>query len=173
MIIGIGGVSRSGKSYLAGQLSQLIIQSGKSVKVLDQDDFVFPEDQIPTIRDHIDWECPESIDFQRFKQSIIEASSENDFVIVEGLMVFREPEIFNLLDYKIHIELNREEFISRKQTDLRWGKEPEWYIDHIWNGYLQYGQFPEPYQPDLRLDGAHVFNLDELHQKIFPDLLIS
>lgn len=165
-VIGIGGISRSGKSLLAKQLSISISDSGKSVKILDQDDFVFPENEIPTIRDHVDWECPESIDFHKFRESIIEASSENDFVIAEGLMVFWEPEIFNLLDYKIYIELDRREFTSRKKTDLRWGKEPDWYIDHIWDGYLQYGQFPEPYQPNMLLSGSQEFNIDEIYQKI-------
>ena len=165
-IIGIGGISRSGKSFLSELLAGRIKNSGKKVRIFDQDNFVFPTDKIPLIRDHVDWECPESIDFQKFKQYINVAASENDFVIAEGLMVFWEPELLNLFDFKIQIEIDKNEFISRKQTDLRWGKEPEWYIEHIWDANLKYGQFPKPSQPDMRLDGSDLFNIDEIYQKI-------
>ena len=69
MIIGIGGVSRSGKSTLAALIYRLYTEGGQTAIVLAQDDFVFPTEQIPKIRngseEEIDWEIPESIDFQR------------------------------------------------------------------------------------------------------------
>jgi len=165
--IGIGGISRSGKSFLAKELSLRIKQSDRKVKVLDQDDFVFPEDKIPMIRDHIDWEIPESIDFRKLGESVSQSVLENDVVIAEGLMIFWDTGIFNLLDYKIFIKLERDEFISRKQTDLRWGKEPDWYIDHIWNGYIKYGQYPKGLRPDLVLSGNEMFDLNGIFDRIF------
>ncbi|MCD8539075.1 MAG: hypothetical protein LRY55_04405 [Leadbetterella sp.] len=47
MIIGIGGVSRSGKSTLARMLVNHFRDSGKTAIALNQDDFVFPTVQIP------------------------------------------------------------------------------------------------------------------------------
>ena len=141
-LFGIVGVSRSGKSFLAKGILDHYTRSGLKVKTLDQDDYVFHGSKIPIINNHVNWECPESIDFVRFKHAISESLKVNDVTIAEGLMVFWDPDIFNLFDYKIFIELSREVFIKRKQADLRWGKEPNWYIDHIWDANLQYGQFP-------------------------------
>lgn len=170
IIIGIGGISRSGKSFLAKELSGLITSSGKSVNILDQDDFVFPESQIPTIRDHIDWECPESIDVIKFKKAVIQSKNNYDITIVEGLMIFWNPEIFRFLDISIFIELSRDEFFKRKQQDLRWGKEPDWYIQHIWDGYQKYGQYPKDRVPNLILDGTEMFDIEEISQNLIPQL---
>ena len=131
-IIGIGGISRSGKSFLAREVASFLSGSERGVKVLDQDDFVMPEGRIPVIRNHVDWESPDSIDFEKFKTAITDSAQKHDFVIAEGLMVFWYPDVFQLFDYTIFIQLNRAEFIMRKQSDLRWGEEPDWYIDHIW-----------------------------------------
>ena len=58
-VIGIGGVSRSGKSTL----SQLIAEwySDKKVSILKMDNFVFDEKLIPQIRGETDWEVPRSL----------------------------------------------------------------------------------------------------------------
>ena len=165
-IIGIGGVSRSGKSFLAKQLAARFEKTGRSVKTFDQDDFVFPERMIPTIRNHLDWERPESIDFQKLKLAISNARKDYDIVIAEGLMVFSYPDVFRMFNYTIFIKLDREEFLARKRSDLRWGREPDWYIDHIWEGYLKYGQYPKGYNPNLILDGNDLFDIDGTYKNI-------
>ena len=84
MTIGIGGISRSGKSTLAALIFQLFTvdegnpdffgKGGQTANILAQDDYVFPNEQIPIIRNgneiEIDWEIPESIDFQRYKKAV-------------------------------------------------------------------------------------------------------
>ena len=167
MIIGIGGISRSGKTFMADELKKLLEQDEKSVKVLDQDDYVFPEENIPLIRDHIDWEVPESIDWDRFNLAITEAQRTFNHVIVEGLMVFWNPSIRPLYNNWIFIELSREEFIRRKQSDLRWGQEPDWYVEHIWDSYIKYGQIPDGMDIDLVLDGERPFDVEMLFHQIF------
>ncbi len=172
-IIGIGGISRSGKSLLAWQLSLILTESGKRVKILDQDDFVFPESQIPIISEHIDWECPESIDFVKFEKAILLSKESADVTIVEGLMVFWNPAVFRLFDHRIFIELPKEEFVERKQKDLRWGKEPDWYIQHIWDGFLKFGQFPKNQIPDLILDGTEMFDIEKIQLSYHNSLFTS
>ncbi|MCX6233539.1 MAG: hypothetical protein NT175_02295 [Bacteroidetes bacterium] len=140
MIVGIGGVSLAGKSKLASEIKQHLPDKG--VAILCQDDFVFPPGQIPKVKDHIDWECPESIDFARFYDAIKEACKKNDMVIAEGLLAFYDDRINDLYHKKIFLEIPEEEFKTRKAADDRWGIVPEWYIEHIWESYLKYGQIP-------------------------------
>ena len=63
MIIGIGGVSRSGKTWLAYKISELF--QHKSILVINQDEYVFDVEDIPKVRGETEWECPESIDFNK------------------------------------------------------------------------------------------------------------
>ena len=47
MIIGIGGVSRAGKSTLAEKLKVHLEKAGKSVDIFCQDEYVKPKISIP------------------------------------------------------------------------------------------------------------------------------
>jgi nicotinamide/nicotinate riboside kinase len=152
--IGIGGVSRSGKTFLANHLNAAIPDSD----VIHQDTFIPDEPDIPKINDHIDWERPEAIDWVSFRKAIESGINSGKTVIVEGLFAFHDKEINTFYNKTIFITLSRDEFIRRKRTDLRWGREPEWYISHIWEGYLNYGQLPEEIVNPLLLDGTTDFN---------------
>ncbi len=163
-IIGIGGVSRSGKSFLAHSLAGEL--RGKKTIVLSQDDFVFPETDIPLIRDHIDWESPASIDFDKFRNHIAQSGDAYDIIIAEGLFAFADPQTNQWYDRRIHITLDYEEFIKRKREDLRWGKEPEWYIRHIWDSYLKYGIPDFEETPYIRLDGNQEFDIPGIVKKL-------
>lgn len=140
MIIGIGGVSTAGKTTLARELREHY--SDKKVITLCQDDFIKAIENIPLIRERIDWEHPDSIDHNRFLQAIQNEALVNEIVIAEGLMIFWNQPLFTLLDKKIFVELTHTKFMERKSLDNRWGHEPDWYIEHIWNSYLKYGQPP-------------------------------
>ncbi|MCD6333394.1 MAG: hypothetical protein J7L89_08985 [Bacteroidales bacterium] len=164
ILIGIGGVSNAGKTFLARELAQRLTPG--PVPVFSQDDFVWPESQIPLIRDHIDWECPESIDFHRFKNEILASLKQNPYVITEGLMLYHDRDLFRHIDIRIFIELSEKDFYARKSLDLRWGAEPDWYINYIWEAYQRYGKFPAGHHPDILLDGSRDFNLDDLGEWI-------
>lgn len=163
-IIGIGGVSCTGKSDFA---SKLVAHLGEDqCFVLSQDDYVFPEDQIPMIKDHIDWEVPGSIDFTRIYQTVHEKISSYSWVIVEGLMAFWDQVLFNEMDVKIFMEIGRPEFIRRKRIDLRWGREPDWYIEYVWEAYLKYGRFPAHGSPDIRINGEKPVDIASICDQI-------
>lgn len=150
MIIGIGGVSRSGKTRLAKRLAKHFRQQGLSTITLHQDDFVYPEEEIPPVRDKVDWEHPESVDFERFRQSIKEHSSTHDVLIAEGLMALYDGPTNALYDKCFFVDISKVTFFERKSKDLRWGREPDWYMEHIWESFQLYGQ-PGPSLPEVLL----------------------
>lgn len=150
MIIAIGGVSTAGKTTLAQQLRDHF--HNKKTITLCQDDFVKPVDQLPSINGRIDWEHPDSIDHDRFLNTIIAESKENDIVIAEGLLIYWFQPVCKLFDKRLFITIDYPTFVKRKARDNRWGHEPEWYIEHIWKSYLEYGQV-EKVSSILQIDG--------------------
>lgn len=138
-IIGVGGVSRSGKSTLARQLQQHFSAKGKKCLILSQDDFVKDMELIPQVRDRVDWEDPESIDWEKLKGKIEQMKADFQVIIVEGLFAFVEPSLTARYDMKFFMEISKETFLARKAVDDRWGPEPDWFIEHIWESYLRYG----------------------------------
>jgi uridine kinase len=136
MVIGIGGISNAGKSNLARRIKNY--SSSKKVTILCQDDFAMPNEKIPLIRDHIDWECPASIDFVKYEKAVIEAVNNSDITIIEGIFAFYKESLTKIVNKKIFLTLDRRFFFMRKNIDLRWGKEPDWYVEHIWNNHNKY-----------------------------------
>jgi uridine kinase len=141
MIIAVGGPSNSGKSRLANEIT-LAVKPKRSV-VMCLDDYVYPENELPRMKGHINWEIPATIDYHKFKAELLEASRSYDFVIAEGFLVYAHEDLVPLFDKMIFIELDEKTFKERKTDDLRWGREPDWYIDHIWESYLVFGRAPE------------------------------
>ena len=166
MIVGIGGVSRAGKTTLADLMAKLFVARGKKVAMIHQDDYIYEEASIPKVKDRTDWEHPDSIDFDRYHEAILNADKENDLVIAEGLLTFYNPKIIDLMDRKIYVTISKKTFLERKSEDLRWGSEadPEWYMEHIWDSFLQYGAPVE--EEYFLIDGSQYFDLITVVQYI-------
>ncbi len=168
MIIGIGGVSTAGKTTLTALLRSCF--AGKSISALCQDDFVKPIDQIPLINNRVNWEHPNSIDHQKFIDAIRAESQENEVVIAEGLMVFFDEDTRKLFNKRLYVEIDFKTFRKRKARDKRWGYEPPWYIQHIWDSFLQYGGIPDDEAEYLIVDGTIRFEThiitDYINRKI-------
>lgn len=154
-IIGIGGVSRAGKTSLAQHINDWF--PDKRVKILHQDDFINPIPKIPLIKGQTDWEIPESLDFIAFRDEILYAKDKYDYVLAEGLMVYWNPEVCQLFDKKIFIEISKNTFLNRKTLDQRWENEPNWYIEHIWQSHFKYGRVPEQMRDVLCMSGENQF----------------
>lgn len=157
MIIGIGGISNAGKSKLAEKIKEHF--SGKSVKILCQDNFAVPTHEIPKINEHTNWEIPDSIDFDRFYDEILDESKKYDIVIDEGLFVFYDERLNRLYDKTIYLSISHETFMERKKTDHRWGEEPDWYIEHIWDSHHQFFEKIEERKAAFQLSGENPIDL--------------
>lgn len=160
-IIGIGGASRSGKSSLAKKLKDRY--ASKGVIILDQDDFVKPDDQLPTIQDRFDWEHPDSIDLKSLLSEVTLAAKTHDVVIVEGLLSLYFEELNALYDFTIFIEISKPMFIFRRQQETRWGTEPNWYVEHVWTSFLVFGHY---LKSDITLSGEN-----EISDSTFEELI--
>ncbi|NOU48771.1 MAG: hypothetical protein HOO86_17155 [Bacteroidales bacterium] len=159
MIIGIGGVSTAGKTTTANRIRKLF--DGLRVSIICQDDFVKPVNEIPFIGERVDWEHPDSVDHSKLFNTILAEKQVNDIVIAEGLMIFYHKEIDELFDKKIFVTIDYETFKQRKANDNRWGHEPEWYINHIWDSYLKFGRLANA-KNYLTLDGTLKVHDNEL-----------
>ena len=160
MKIGIGGVSRAGKTKLANFIKDLF--PGLKLIILCQDDFVFDQDKLPMVKDEIDWEVPASIDFRKFLDAINMAAKDHEIVIAEGLLVFYNSQLCKEFDRKIFVHIEEDIFRKRKLKDTRWGSFPGWYVDHIWESFMKYGMIENGRRDFLYLDGNLDFNRDKI-----------
>jgi nicotinamide/nicotinate riboside kinase len=162
MIIGIGGVSRSGKSTLANLLVTYFRKNGKKAIIFHQDDFVFPETKIPKIKNKTDWESPQSIDFQLYREVLELFQGRFDVVIAEGLFAFYDDAINELYDHKFLVKISKRTFLIRRAMDTRWGYEPTWFIDHVWLSYLKYGKPSSQQKNVMKVSGEDEFEMKKI-----------
>ena len=164
MIIGIGGVSRAGKTTLANMLATQLKKEGKSVEVFCQDEYVKPKVSIPKVQGVPDWERPSTIKWDTLTSNV--QKSKADVKIVEGLFSFYPASLRMEYGTKVFIEIDRDTFRKRRSTDQRWDEEPDWYADHVWKSYLKYGQMKGDKSEYIQLDGRKEFDLKKVLGKI-------
>ncbi len=140
MIIGIGGVSRSGKTVLTKHLASWLEHNGYKVLVIHQDDLVVERELMPSIKGELDWEHPSSIDFKKIISLIEFNKGQYDYILVDGLFAFANEELNKLYDKGVYLFVDKATFMKRKLEDERWGGEPAWYLDHIWDAHQLYGR---------------------------------
>lgn len=134
-VIAIGGVSRSGKSSLALWLHQQLPKS----MMLSQDDFPSLEDQIPKVKGRVDWEHPASINWLLWQRAVSSNMEDCDYLILEGLFMFRPEAEVVAADFSYYLSMEKTDFLIARRKEQRWGKEPEWFIEHVWDSHFEYG----------------------------------
>ncbi len=157
LVVGIGGVSRAGKTTLANLVQNWY--SDLQSSIVPMDNFVFPIDKIPKINNEVDWEVPASVDYEKLYNHLTTNLPDNNLVIAEGILIFNNDRLNSIFNKKINIEIPKEVFIERKSTDTRWS-EPDWYIQHIWDAYLTYGV--RSVDDALIVDGCSPFDKVEI-----------
>lgn len=150
MIIGIGGVSRAGKTTLAYKIRDLYPK--QKIRFVHGDDVVKAVQDIPKINGRTDWECVESFDYDKILKRIND-DFDSDLIVCEGILIFHNTELFDLFDKKIITEIGKDCFYKRKSQDKRWGYEPDWYIDYIWDSYIEHYQELNNNKEILKVNG--------------------
>ncbi len=165
MILGIGGVSRAGKTTLAENLKKALIKKKKSVDIFALDDFVKSQSALTIIDGVPDWERPSTIKWDLLMSKI--EKSKADVKIVEGLFTFYPASIRIIFDKKLFLEIEKPLFLERKSIDKRWDDEPAWYADHVWKSYQKYGKTKGDDKEYIFLDGSKPIDLNTLIQDLF------
>lgn len=153
ILIGIGGVSRAGKSKLASYLKQHLTDA----ELINQDNFTKKKSDIPTIKGRIDWEHPDSIAWNSLEVKIHKSLQNHSYTLLEGLFAFYNRTIENQMSLKINLSIDKQRFLNLKEIDQRWGNEPKWFIEHIWQSNLRYGQIND--EPQL----LKIHNIEDYH----------
>ncbi|GHE60643.1 MULTISPECIES: hypothetical protein [Roseivirga] len=156
-LILVAGVSRSGKSSFSKELCALLHDSIH----LDQDEFVKAQSEIPTIKDRIDWETPDSIDWNRWRNTIDSSLNENRYVVAEGIFAFTDLQIIKNASLTIAIDIPYETYLQRRMKETRWGNEPEWFLEHVWHSHLKYHN-PHKITPDIMLSGTETIDAQQV-----------
>lgn len=150
--IGIGGVSRAGKTSLSNYIKSLYPK--KSTFLIEMDNYVRNEKDIPKVKNHTDWEHPISVDFDKIKVAIETARENFDIVITEGILIFYADELNKLFDKRIFINVPKTVFYKRRREEERWGNEPDWYLDYVWESYQKYGKLKDSDNNTLYVHGT-------------------
>lgn len=138
-IIGIGGVSRSGKTHLSHDIVWHYRQQGKKTIAVRQDDFVKLNCNIPKINDEINWEIPESIDYPLIIKTLNFLTAYFDIIIIEGHLIYADKLLVEIIDTPFLLQTTKGTYNRRKADDTRWGNIPKWYVDYIWEAFEKFG----------------------------------
>ena len=160
-LILIGGVSRSGKSTLAQQLASKLDNSA----YLEQDFVVRPEEELPTIQDRIDWDHPDSVDWISWQVAIENNLRNYDWVIAEGIFAFANKELNSKSHFTIELIINQETFLEERREETRWGEEPEWFLEHVWQAHQRLRN-PHNIQFDLNSSRNQIPELSVIVEQI-------
>ena len=145
LVIGITGISRSGKSTLAKKLAEFY----NTKNVLYMDDFLVHKGILKTDNKWkngtspiADWEDPNCYDIDKFIYKLEELKSNrnyttnlnNNIIIVEGFLLFSRKDVFDLVDYKIYIDIDKE--VARERRKSTKFYHSDYYFDeYIWKGF--------------------------------------
>lgn len=138
-MIGIGGISRAGKTSLALHLAGIF----EKTVLLALDDYVLPKNQLPRIIQAEDWEHPLSVDWNRLFSVIEDCENDCDLILIEGILAFAHPDLNHRYSGGIYLRLPRKSYWEMRHQETRWGNEPDWYLDYVWEAHQVYGK-PNP-----------------------------
>ena len=144
-VIAIAGCSGSGKSTLSGILKEDL--KDLKVELLATDRYFnrpLPKMISPLSGlEYDDYNCPESLNFERYYEDVkaLVSREDLDVVILEGLTVLYFPELLELEDLKIYIDLDPE--IRMYRRIVRNMKAGRGTMEEIADFYLNSAKYSE------------------------------
>jgi uridine kinase len=141
IVIGIGGISRSGKTSMTNKLKEVL----NPIDIFGIDDYgIGPIRKFDeNINDYIDdWESPEVVnldkyylDLKNLKENTLVKDNEIKYILVEGYLLYNREDITNLIDLKFNYFIDKE--IARERRKNTKFYNSDYYFDeYIWNQYF-------------------------------------
>lgn len=148
IVVGVSGVSCGGKTTVASGLNNWLNKSEQNATLIMQDDFYKPASELPinTITNFPEFDEPESVRMDLIKEAIldwlekpVEVDEDAQILIVEGTMIFTDPEICSLCDlrYLVHVDFE----VAKYRRSLRNYKIPDppaIMARNIWPKYIKH-----------------------------------
>ncbi|CAG8480897.1 7679_t:CDS:2 [Diversispora eburnea] len=146
--IGIGGASCSGKS-----VTRLLQKILPNCTILYQDDFFKPEEQIPinSITNLANWDSPEAIDFDAFKDFIHQLHRTGQFLESfeskeENVYNKRENDENDKNELGLSVKDADRDVLKKRREERKgyvtregyWIDPPNYFDDVVWPEYVKY-----------------------------------
>jgi len=176
-VVGIAGGSASGKTSFLKKLKENLPLG--SVSIISQDNYYKPQDQ-QQLDDNgeVNYDLPTSIDKNAFLadlKALLSGSPINiteycfnkegsvpqhisvnpaKILVVEGLFVFHYPEIRNLLNLRVYLDVREEIKLERRiKRDRDERGYPEAVVRYQWENHVvpSYKKFLKPYRDDSHI----------------------
>ncbi|MFT6209946.1 MAG: uridine kinase [Bacteroidia bacterium] len=204
-VVGIAGGSASGKTSFLRRLKENLPEG--SVSIISQDNYYKPqEQQLLDENGEFNYDLPTSIDKEAFfedlktllkdepisiteycfnKEGAIPESIEvkpAKVLVVEGLFVFHYPEIRDLIDLRVYLDVREEIKLKRRiKRDRDERGYPESVVRYQWENHVMpsYKKFLKPYRDDshiivtnnITFDKGLVVLTDHLHYRLEKELI--
>ena len=151
-IIGIAGVSGSGKTTISKKLAKKL-----NAKLIHLDDFwrYHNAKKLPPRKKWIKWEHPNATNFNKVIKKIAKLKN-NGYIIVEGLHPFSNPKLRKLLDFKVYYPIPDNLVVKRRIEKFGYGdNQKEYSKEIVIKAYKKYGRPMKKYA-NLILNGNKV-----------------
>jgi len=154
-VVLIGGLARSGKSFVAQVLKESVQAFGRTAHVLSLDSWLKPQGEraegkgvmarfdvdrlATTISPLVGSARFHSIEvpiYDRGRRSMYDRSAQvaigpDDLIIVEGVPALAHSDLVRLADVRVHVEMPEPERIGRLRADYRWRGESDAAVDAL------------------------------------------
>jgi uridine kinase len=149
IVVGVSGVSCGGKTTVASGLNNWLNKSEQNATLIMQDDFYKPASELPinSITNFPEFDEPESVRMDLIKDKILEWLDEPveldqedaQILIVEGTMIFTDPDICDLCDlrYLVHVDFEVAKY-RRSLRNYKIPDPPEIVARNIWPKYIKH-----------------------------------
>jgi nicotinamide/nicotinate riboside kinase len=142
-LIGISGCTNGGKTTLSKRLQKEFPNSTH----LSQDDFYYPRDSkhytyIPEL-ESFNFDVISVINMEKFYQELkkLILSEKYEFIFLDGFLLYEDEKIYNLLDKKYFLSLDKEECIRRRASrNYKTIDTPNYFEKCVWVEFLKYKQ---------------------------------
>lgn len=180
-VIGIGGVTNSGKTTLAKKLQKHL----PKCSVISQDDFFKPQSEIEIDKNgFLQYDVLEALNMEKMmstvncrmespRQSPVSTEWRNaeevPILIIEGFLIFNYQPLKTLWNRRYFLTIPYEECKRRRSKRVYEPPDPPGYFDgHVWPMYLKHRREIEDTQEIVYLDGTK--SEEDLFSQVYEDL---